>query len=50
MMVRFIVIMKNVVTSFIKEYRRPTWRPSGDIIDDVIIMKNISGIIWDNLF
>ena len=37
---RFLVIMKNVVISFIKEYRGPTLRPPCDIIDDVIIMKN----------
>ena len=38
---RFLVIMKNVVVSFIKEYRGPTLRPPCDVIDDVIIMKNI---------
>ena len=36
---RFLVIMKNVVISFIKEYRGPTFRPPWDIIDEVIIMK-----------
>ena len=36
---RFLVIMKNVVISFIKEYRGPTLRPPCDVIDDVIIMK-----------
>ena len=35
----FLVIMKNVVISFIKEYRGPTLRPPCDAIDDVIIMK-----------
>ena len=38
----FLVIMKNVVIPFIKEYRRPNLRPPCDVIDDVIIMKNIS--------
>ena len=36
---RFLVIMKNVVISFIKEYRGPTLMPLYDVIDDVIIMK-----------
>ena len=36
----FLVIMKNVVISFIKEYRGPNSRPPGDVIDEVIIMKN----------
>ena len=36
---RFSVIMKNVVISFIKEYRGPTLRPPCDVIDEVIIMK-----------
>ena len=31
--VHFLIIMKNV-TSFIKQYRGPTLRPSCDIIDD----------------
>ena len=35
----FVVIIKNVVISFIKEYRGPTLRPPCDVIDDVIIMK-----------
>ena len=35
----FLVIMKNVVISYIKEYRGPTLRPPCDVIDDVIIMK-----------
>ena len=43
--------MKNVVISFIKEYRRPTLRPPCDVIDDVIIMKILFFcIIWDDLF
>ena len=37
---RFLVITKNVVISFIKEYRGPTLRPPCGAIDDVIIMKN----------
>ena len=36
---RCLVIMKNVVISFIKEYRGPTLRPPCDVLDDVIIMK-----------
>ena len=36
---RFLVIMKNVVISFIREYRGTTLRPPCDVIDDVIIMK-----------
>ena len=36
---RFLVIMKNIVISFIKEYRGPNSRPPCDVIDDVI-MKN----------
>ena len=36
----FLVIMKNVVISLVKEYRGPTLRPPYDVIDDVIIMKN----------
>ena len=36
---RFLVIMKNVFISYIKEYRGPTLRPPCDVIDDVIIMK-----------
>ena len=34
-----VVIMKNVVISFIKEYRGTTLRPPCDVMDDVIIMK-----------
>ena len=36
---RFLVIMKNVVISYIKEYRGPNLMPPCDVIDDVIIMK-----------
>ena len=36
---RCLFIMKNVVISYIKEYRGPTLRPPRDVIDDVIIMK-----------
>ena len=46
---RFLVIMKNVVISFIKEYRGPTLRPPCDVIDDVIIVKLLFCIIWDDL-
>ena len=41
-----LVIMKNVVISYIKEYRGPTLRPPCDVIDDVIIMKIL---FWHNL-
>ena len=34
-----LVIMKNVVISFIKEYIGPTLRPPCDVMDDVIIIK-----------
>ena len=37
---RFLVIVKNVVISFIKEYRGLNLRPPCDVTDDVIIMKN----------
>ena len=48
---RFLVFMKNVAISFIKEYVGPNSRPPCDVIDDVIIMKNtFFGIIWDDLF
>ena len=48
---RFLVIKKNVVISFIKEYRGPILRRLCDVIDDVIIMKKILlGIILDDLF
>ena len=49
--VRFLVIMKNVVISYIKEYRGSTLRPPCDAIDDIIITKNtFFGIIRDNPF
>ena len=41
----FLVIMKNVVISFMKEYRGPTLRPPCDVIDDVIIIKIL---FWHN--
>ena len=41
----FLVVMKNVVISFIKEYRGPTLRPPCDVIDQYFF-----GIIWDDLF
>ena len=41
MFAHFLVIMKNVVISFIKEYKEPTFRAPCDVIDDVIIMKNV---------
>ena len=44
---RFVVIMKNVTISFIKEYIGPNSRPPCDVIDDVIIMKNT--FFWHNL-
>ena len=48
---RCLVIMKNVIISFIKKYREPTLRPPCDVIDDVIIMKILLfGIIWDDIF
>ena len=43
---RFLVIMKNVVISFTKEYRGPNLRPPCDVIGDLTIMKNI---LWHNL-
>ena len=36
----FFFVIKNVVISFIKEYRRPNLSPACDVIDDVIVMKN----------
>ena len=44
---RCLVIMKNVVISYIKEYRGPTLRPPYDVIDDVIIIKIL--FIWHHL-
>ena len=41
-----LVIMKNIVISFTKEYRGPTLRPHCEVIDDVIIFC----IIWGDLF
>ena len=38
---RFLVIMENVAISFIKEYRGLGLRPPCEVIDDVIILKNI---------
>ena len=35
----FVVIMKNVVISFIKEYKGPTLIRPCDVINDAIIMK-----------
>ena len=37
--IRSSVIMKNVILSFIKEYRKTTLRSLYDVIDDVITMK-----------
>ena len=34
---RCLVIMKNVVISYIKEYRGPTLWPPCDVIDDIIM-------------
>ena len=46
-----LVIMKNVVISFIKKYRGPTLRLPCDVMDDVIIMKNtFFSMIWNDLF
>ena len=36
---RCLVIMRNIVISYIMEYWGPTLRPPCDVIDDVIIMK-----------
>ena len=38
---RFLVIMKNVVISLIKEYSVPNFMAPRDVIDDVIIMKKL---------
>ena len=43
---RCLVIMQNVVISYIKEYSGPILRPPCDVIDDVIIMKIL---FWHNL-
>ena len=46
--VRFLVIMKNVLISFIKGYKGLVWRPTCDIIHDFITTKNtFSDIIWE---
>ena len=48
---RCLVIMKNAIISFIKEYRGATLRPPCDVIDDVITIKILFfGIILDDLF
>ena len=48
---RFLVIMKNVVILYIKDYRGLTLRPPSDVIYDVTIMKILFFcIIWDVLF
>ena len=44
--IRFSVIMKNDLISFIKEYRGPTLRPPYDVMDDVITRKVL---FWHNL-
>ena len=44
---RFLVVMKNVVISFIKEYEGPTFEQPCDVI---IMKNNFYGIIWDDLF
>ena len=43
---RCLIIMKNVIISFIKENRGPTLRPPCDVINDVIVMKIL---FWHNL-
>ena len=50
MFARFLIIMKNVVISFIKEYRGPTLRPPCNAIDDVIIMKILFLHNWRRSF
>ena len=48
---RFLVIKKNVVISFIKDYRGTTLRPPCDVIDERHHHeKTFWGIIWDDLF
>ena len=47
---RYLVIMKNVIISFIKEYRGTTLRPPCDIIDDVIIMKILFLALFGTIF
>ena len=47
---RFLVIMKNIVISFIKEYRWPTLRSPCDVIDDVIITKILFMALFGTIF
>ena len=47
---RYLVIMKNVIISFIKEYRGTTLRPPCDVIDDVIIMKILFLALFGTIF
>ena len=47
---RFVVIMKNVVISFIKEYGGSTLRPPCDVIDDVIIVKRLFLAYFGTIF
>ena len=49
-LVHFLVIMKNVFISFIKEYREPTLRSPCDAIDDITMKNTFFFIIWDDLF
>ena len=44
--IMFHILVKNVVISYIKEYRGTTLRPPCDVMDDVIIMKIL---FWHNL-
>ena len=47
----FSVIMKNIVSSFIKEYRGTILMPPCDVFNDVVITKNtFLCIIWDDVF
>ena len=48
--VHFLVIMKNVFISFIKEYRGPALRSPCDAIDDITMKNTFFFIIWDDLF
>ena len=47
---RFLVIMKNVVISYIKEYRGPTWGHPVTSSMTSSSWKYFFGIIWDDLF
>ena len=50
-LLHFLVVMSYVLILLIKEYRGNIVRPSCDVIDDIITMKNtFSGKIWDGLF